>query len=139
MVRTTSLILALLTASSAAAQTTRCGPEFGQWVCHTEQPRDRPNIYESSRDTMKSNRDAFDAAYERQQRFQQDAVAQQRARAEAGRRAYEAQQQTDRRMLEEQVTKFVSEGRCDDAKATALRGGDMTLAEQAMRLCSAAP
>lgn len=135
MVRGTALILALVAASPALAQTTTCGPEFGKWVCHTVQPQQRPNIFQGSMDAGRQ-------AYEQQQQFQRDLMARDAARAEAIRQdeaSRRSQVQGQREMLEGQVAKFVREGRCDDAKATALQGGDMSLAEQAVRLCVAAP
>lgn len=40
-----------------------------------------------------------------------------------------------RQRLQSKVAKLVKAGECDEARDLALEGGDMTMAEQAMRIC----
>lgn len=98
-----------LAATGASAQTSVCGWEFGKWVCRTQAPP--PNIYGAGM-----------AAFDRgMQQGQQQRAARDAASAQA---------------LHDQVTAYVRAGQCDAAKDLALRAGDMTLADQAVRVCT---
>lgn len=97
------LIAAALSASTANAQTTRCGMELGKWVCRTDEPRQyRDIVGEAARARAQASGDV--AGFQRDQ-------------------------------LRNTVGGLVAQGRCEEARQVALRGGDFALAEQVARAC----
>jgi hypothetical protein len=57
--------------------------------------------------------------------------------------SYQAARENSRRqeaeMLRQMVGRAIADGKCEKARALALRGGDLELAESAQRLCRPAP
>lgn len=123
----------IVVAGSAQAQTTTCGPEFGKWVCRTQQPP--PNIYGQGMA-------AFDAQTQRlqEQRAQREATAAAHHQAELDleeqhRRAGEQASALNAQHVREMVGDQVAQGHCAYAKTLALQAGELDLAEQVVRLC----
>ena len=107
------VILAGLIAASATdatAQVTRCGEEFGKWVCRTERPREQPNI-------VQDGQRAFGDAYARGQQMQQDQAPARQAQAQSA----EDRLALDRRRVEsvEVVKGYIASGQCEDARRLA--------------------
>jgi hypothetical protein len=117
----------LIIAGPAAAQTTTCGWELGRWVCRTRQPP--PNI-------VQQGQDAFDRAYERGQQMQRDREAALQARAAAEQQEEAGRHEAHVQRVQQLVADAIREHRCADAKDLALQEGDLTLADQAQRLCN---
>ena len=135
------LVAALVAlASPAGAQVTKCGTEFSKWVCRTEQPRPRVDLFDVTRQAQENTQRMMDAArpqptpnpeWQRAYSAPADnaatiAVAQSHERADL-----EAQRR-------QQVADAVLAGRCIEAKTLALTFGDLDLAEQSQRLCAPA-
>lgn len=123
MLRTAALILALV-ATPAAAQTTRCGWEFGKWVCRTEQPRPRLDPLAGAQQ-----------GYEQSQRMMDDFRRARAANVEAQRQAEADRQAASAQITEGRVAEAIRAGRCEDAKNIALDAVRIDLAESAARLC----
>jgi hypothetical protein len=115
-----ALVAGLALAAPAAAQTSRCGWEFGEWVCRTEAEQRRPSI-DAHRFPDLGER--FDQAYERARRMNEPASA----------------PATEAEMVRQQVGKFIAEGNCSLARRIALQAGHIDLAEQVDRICTPAP
>lgn len=123
-------LFAALAATGAQAQVSRCGWEFGKWVCRADQARpDASTIFQQGQDAYQRSYDQM----ERQRRDREDAQA---YRTEASRQALDAAKAEHRQALENTVAQAVREGRCADAKDMALSVSDFTLADQAQRLCT---
>lgn len=125
-------LVAMAVATGAHAQTTNCQVTApGQWGC-----TQHPTINFGALQTP----DFFAAALEGQQAG--EAARQEREAAAAALQAQQAQaaqvqQVEEDRMVRAQVGTFLSQGRCDDAKAVALQAGQIELANQAAQYCNA--
>lgn len=101
-------------ATGASAQVTRCGEEFGKWVCRTQPSQ--PRAYQFT-DPM----EAFDRSYERSQRIMKDVREAQARRAQAQSQAADEHLAAERRRLEavEIVKGYIAAKRCAEASRVA--------------------
>lgn len=112
-------------ATGASAQVTRCGEEFGKWVCRTEQPpaapQPRPDVIGARMRALadsQSTMDSFNQSYARAVAMRREREAQRAAQVQA---QADANLAAERRRLEaiEIVKGYIAAKQCADAQRVA--------------------
>lgn len=127
-----ALIAAALAASPASAEVvTKCQNELGKLVCRTDAAGPQPYPFTS---TTEGARRGYDVG----RRLREDAAPPPPAPASSPRPPGLITQTLElgrTELLRQSVIKAIQEHRCSDAKSLAIDGGDLDLADQAVRLC----
>lgn len=120
----------LLPATAGAQTVTKCADELGKWTCRTQPSQPQPHYqsgvwsgvergYDLGRAIREESAPAPETAPPRREGVLSQALREGRAE-----------------VLKQSVITAIREGRCEDAKNLAIDGGDLDLADQALRLCT---